>query len=174
MSALPTFISEGPFALIYAFFLFGAFSRSSCTYGVGRYAHHLLLKPDPPTEGFRGKICGWAQDPKTLQTMAMLRRRGWIAIPAAFLTVGVQTFVVVSAGLIGLSYPRFVLAAFPGWLAWAAIYSTIGFAMWKAAVAAAAASPAGIAAISMLTLGLGVYVVIKKRKKKAAVVPVGK
>ena len=166
MNEIPQFIAEGPFALLFAFFMFGAFARSSATYALGRYANHLMLRPAPPTSGFPLRIWTWANLPTTQRAMATVRRRGWIAIPLACLTVGVQSFVMLAAGIIGLSYPRFALAAFPGWVAWAAIYSTIGFAVWNAAIAAAAGSPAGIAVMCAVIVGCGAYIVLKRRRKR--------
>nr|NLD41126.1 hypothetical protein [Actinomycetales bacterium] len=46
------------------------------------------------------------------------------------------------------------------------IYSTIGFAMWGAAIAAAAGSPWGIAA-TIAIVALVAYAIVRKRRRKS-------
>ncbi|MCI1676381.1 MAG: hypothetical protein LKJ57_06320 [Ancrocorticia sp.] len=147
------FIASGPFAAVYAFLVLVVAFRSTATYGLGRYAHYLIMHAREPASGWRRRIWNWAHSQGTQRAVSQLQARGWIAIPFAFLTVGVQSVIMLAAGVIGLSLPRFALAAVPGWLAWAAIYSTIGFAMWGAVLAAAAGSPAGLALIGTLLIG---------------------
>lgn len=60
----------------------------------------------------------------------LLRRHGWPVIPLCYLTVGVQTVVLASAGALRMPWGRFTAAQIPGVLAWAGIYSTLGFAAW--------------------------------------------
>lgn len=166
------FLTSGP-ALGYYLFLFMVVAlRSTAMYGVGRYGHYLAMKARKPTDGFRLRIWNWVHAESTVNGMELLRRRGWIAIPLCFLTVGVQSVITVSAGAIGMSIPAWIATAFAGWLAWAAIYSTIGFAMWGTAVSAAAGSPVGIAVIVTAVAALVVYVVLVRPRRAAKAVTV--
>lgn len=166
------FLTSGP-ALGYYLFLFMVVAlRSTAMYGVGRYGHYLAMKARKPTDGFRLRIWNWVHASSTVNGMDLLRRRGWIAIPLCFLTVGVQSVITVSAGAIGMSIPAWIATAFAGWLAWAAIYSTIGFAMWGTAVSAAAGSPMGIAIIVTAVAALVVYVVLVRPRRAAKAVTV--
>ena len=58
-----------------------------------------------------------------------------------------------------------VLAAIPGWLAWALIYSTIGYAVWRAAVAAAAGSPVGIAVIATALAAAVAFLAVRRLRR---------
>lgn len=158
------FLNTAPFAAVYLFLVCVVSLRSTATYGIGRYAHHLIMTSQQPSSGFPRRVWNWAHAESTLTAQAQVRARGWIAIPLAFLTVGVQSVVVLAAGVIGLSLPRFAAAALPGWLAWAAIYSTIGFAVWRAVIGAAAGSPIGIAIIAA-AVGAIAWLVYSRRRQ---------
>ena len=170
LESIADFLTSGP-ALGYYLFLFMVVAlRSTAMYGVGRYGHYLAMKAKKPEGGFRLKIWNWVHAESTVNGMDLLRRRGWIAIPLCFLTVGVQSVITVSAGAIGMSVPMWIASAFAGWLAWAAIYSTIGFAVWGAAVSTAAGSPVGIAITVTVVVALLVYVVLVRPRKAAKAV----
>lgn len=96
-----------------------------------------------------------------------IHRWGLPVIPFSFLTVGFQTVVNAGAGLLRLPWWKYTLAMIPGCLAWALIYSTIGFAVWEAAIAAAAGSPLGIAGMVALVLVLVATVVVRRRRRAA-------
>lgn len=93
--------------------------------------------------------------------MDFLRRRGWPAIPLGFLTVGFQTAIMFSAGVIGITWGFFTLTVIPGALMWATIYSTIGWAAWQAVILAVAANPIVLVA-SVLALVLVSYAIYRK------------
>ena len=171
-AAIEHFIATGPFLGVYTFLFFVVALRSTATFAIARYVNRLMLAGKEPTGGWRLRMWNWAHAAPTQHAVHQLRTRGLILIPLSFLTVGVQSVVILAAGLLGLSVPRYAAAAFPGWLAWAGIYSTIGFAVWGAAMKAAAGSPVGIAVIAVAALALIVYVVHARRKRQAAVIPV--
>jgi membrane protein DedA with SNARE-associated domain len=76
-----------------------------------------------------------------LKARDKLERWGWPLIPVSFLTVGFQTAVNLSAGLVGWRWFRYTLAAVPGWMAWGAVYAAGGLAVFAGVAAIAAASP---------------------------------
>ncbi len=170
--SITDFVSNGPFAAVYAFLFCVVALRSSATYGLGRYGNYLVMNSKKPTDGFPLRVWSWVHAESTEHAMYTLRRRGWVAIPLSFLTVGIQSIICIAAGAIGMSLLRFAAAAFAGWLAWAAIYSTIGFAVWGTVVSAAAGSPVGIAIASVAVVALVVYVVLVRPKRAAKAVEV--
>lgn len=165
VQTIADFINDGPFLGVYVFLVGVVALRSTATYGLGRYAHHLAVSARKPHEGWRLRVWDWAHADATTNAVNHLKSKGLIAIPLSFLTVGLQSVIILAAGVLGLSLPRFIGAAFAGWLAWAAIYSTIGFAMWGATIGAAAGSPVGIAAIIILVALLIAYVIYARRRR---------
>ena len=95
--------------------------------------------------------------------MAAIHRWGLAVIPFSFLTVGFQTMVNAGAGALRMPWWKYTLAMIPGCLAWATIYSTIGFAVWGAVLAAAAGSPWGIAGIAATALVVGATLAVRRR-----------
>lgn len=61
-----------------------------------------------------------------------INRWGVIAVPLCFLTVGFQTAVIVTTGFTRMPLRRWIPAMLMGTLMWAAIYTTIGFAILAA------------------------------------------
>ena len=164
-------INSGPFIWAYLFAMMVVALRSTATYGIGRFVHYLVERSQQPKDGWQRKAWNWAHADSTVRAQNQLRSKGLILIPFAFVTVGVQSLIMVAAGVIGVSLPRFIVAAFPGWLAWAAIYSTIGFAVWKAVLGAAAGSPWGIAVLTMVVCAI-VAAIIMARHRRAVPVDV--
>jgi membrane protein DedA with SNARE-associated domain len=121
-----------PFWFAVVFLTAVALVRSQCTYWVGRGVLAGVIK------------AGWAKraaSESTLKAKDRLERWGWPLIPLSFLTVGFQTAVNFSAGLIGWRWLRYTLAAVPGWIMWGFVYALGGLAVFKGIVALAARSP---------------------------------
>ena len=59
-------------------------------------------------------------------------RWGVIAVPLCFLTVGLQTAVIITTGFTKMPLRRWVPAMLVGTFMWACIYTTIGFAILAA------------------------------------------
>lgn len=62
----------------------------------------------------------------------LINRWGVIAVPLCFLTVGLQTAVIITTGFTKMPLRRWVPAMLLGTLIWACIYTTIGFAILAA------------------------------------------
>jgi membrane protein DedA with SNARE-associated domain len=58
-----------------------------------------------------------------------VERWGFVAIPVSFLTVGFQTLVNAAAGFMRMRWVLYTLAMIPGCVAWAAVYSVVGFSL---------------------------------------------
>ncbi|MDO4888347.1 MAG: VTT domain-containing protein [Actinomycetaceae bacterium] len=164
-------ITTGPFPVVFLILILTVAFRSSLVFWLGRYGGRLLVAGRESAAGFRRRMWLWSRAEGTTRAMESIRRRGWPVISLAYLTVGVQTLVNLGAGVIRMTWPRFCLAALPGWLAWALIYSTVGFAAWRAWAAAAAGSPAGIAALVCFAGAIIGYILCLRRRTGRTVPP---
>lgn len=62
----------------------------------------------------------------------LINRWGVIAVPLCFLTVGLQTAVIITTGFTKMPLRRWVPAMLLGTFIWACVYTTIGFAILAA------------------------------------------
>ncbi|MDR2114245.1 MAG: hypothetical protein LBO75_03080 [Bifidobacteriaceae bacterium] len=136
-----------PLAVAFLFLTAVAGVRSQCTYWLGRAVRAGVVR------------AAWAQrmtSDGALKARDKLERWGWPLIPLSFLTIGFQTAVNLSAGLVGWRWPRYTLAACSGWIMWGALYAAGGLAVFAALGAIAAASPWLAVAVvqTMAVLGL--------------------
>lgn len=154
---MPKAVAEGPFLWLYLFLLGVVFCRAQATYWLGRYAGSLSAR-----YAHRKNLTA---RPSVTRAIEALRQHGWMVIPLSFLTIGFQTACNLGAGLIGMRPLVYTAAMIPGCLAWAGIYATVGFAVWQAAIASIAGSPAGIAALVALTLAIGAYIFVRRRQR---------
>ena len=63
---------------------------------------------------------------------AFINRWGVIAVPLCFLTVGLQTAVIITTGFTKMPLRRWVPAMLVGTFMWACIYTSFGFALLAA------------------------------------------
>jgi membrane protein DedA with SNARE-associated domain len=98
----------------------------------------------------------------------MVHRWGPFAVTLAYLTVGVQTVVFTSAGLLRMPYLRFTIASIPGSVAWAFIWGTVGLGAAWAAVTLAAEQPWVLAGVLVLLLAVVAVLVLRRRSRRAA------
>ncbi|WP_311591300.1 hypothetical protein, partial [Trueperella bernardiae] len=107
-----------------------------------------------PHGGGRLRMYNRVHADSTQNAIAALRRRGWPMIPFSFVTVGLQTLIQLSAGVIAMPWLRYSIASIPGAIAWALIYTTVGWAVWSAAFRAATGSPWALLALLVAALAL--------------------
>lgn len=162
------FLTGGPFWLVFASLTVIVFCRAQATYWLGRWATALTLRHARPREGWQRRAVDWLASPSLARGTAAIHRWGLPIIPLSFLTVGFQTVVNAGAGLLRLAWWTYTLAMLPGCVAWAAIYSTIGFAVWEAGLAAAAGTPWGVAGIAAVVLVLVATLLVRRRRRSDA------
>lgn len=114
-----------PYWVTYAFFLTGALLRSHATYAVG-----IGLRAGSHRTRWGRHLDG----PAVAAAEQLVARMGPLAVVISFLTVGVQTAINAAAGAMRMPLRRYSPAAFLGSLIWAAIYTTVGFAVVDAAL----------------------------------------
>lgn len=111
---------DWPILPLYVFLVMVAFGRGGATYVVGRGAR-----------GAAGRR--WRLDATWLaRGEDVVRRFGAPAVTLCFLTVGVQTAVNLAAGTLRMPARRYVPALLLGALLWAAVYLTVGVAVFEA------------------------------------------
>ncbi|MDO4791873.1 MAG: hypothetical protein Q3999_05260 [Buchananella hordeovulneris] len=158
------FLRQQPFPLAISALFVIVNLRAQGTYWVGRAVSTAALATGDELT-WRGRTRAWITD-ENGPGMRAIRQMGWVVLPLCFLTVGLQTAVLASAGALRWHWGRFSLAILPGALAWAVIYATIGLAIWNAALAAVAGSPWGIAAlVAFVGAGIALYLLHRQRAK---------
>lgn len=161
---MPDFLSGMPFALALVLLSLGGWLRGQLMYWVGRVPTDQALQRTNPTGRMR-RLHAWLAGGGADTGIEAIRRWGLLVVPVCYLTVGFQSMVQAGAGVLRITWWKYALAQVPGAIAWGTIYSTIGFAVWKAALAAAAGSPAGIAVIAVVVLAVVFGVVLLHRRR---------
>ena len=120
---MEAFVDDWPVWLVFVALWAGAFVRGTATYWLGR--------------GVRagGSRSRWARH---LDSGAVQRAEGWVrrfgapAVTLGFLTVGVQTAINASAGMLRMPQRRFLPAVTLGAALWSLVYTTVGFTVLDA------------------------------------------
>ena len=158
-----------PFALTFALFFCLGMCRGQATYWLARLVTQRALRADGPP---RGPMARWQQRFAGLtigRGADLLRRWGLGAVSLCYLTIGIQTVIIATAGVLRIRWWRFTAAQVPGVLAWALIYTTIGFAVWAAAWRTALREhPVVAAALLLIVVGLVVFGVRRRRARRRA------
>ena len=98
----------------------------------------------------------------------LINRFGPFAVTLCFLTVGLQSAVIGSAGLARMPQRRFLPAVVLGSLIWAVVYATVGLAAAAAWIALLLESPAAAAVLAGIAVLAAAYVIWRRRRKPAA------
>ncbi len=98
--------------------------RTSIVYALGALAAEGGARLD--------RIRKAMDSPLYRKARAFINRWGVIAVPLCFLTVGLQTAVIITTGFTKMPLRRWVPAMLVGTFMWACIYTTIGFAILAA------------------------------------------
>ena len=153
------------FVVAYLFLFAVAMLRGQATYWLARVVTEQTLRRTHPRTGWRATAHHWLSGDAVGRGTTSLQRWGVGAVPVSYLTVGFQTLVLAGAGVLRVPWPVFTLAQVPGALAWALIYSTIGFALWMAALAAVAGQPLAIAALGAVVVVAVATTVVRRRRR---------
>ncbi len=110
-----------PFAAAYVFLVVVACGRGGATYALGRLARR---------GGERSaRAQHWLDRPGVARAQELVGRWGAPAVTLSFLTVGVQSAVNASAGLLRMPLRHYLPGLFAGALLWALVYATVGMAV---------------------------------------------
>ncbi|GAA1990499.1 hypothetical protein GCM10009817_35590 [Terrabacter lapilli] len=136
-----------------------AMVRSNGTYWVGR-----------------GAVAGWQRyrgrhGELTARAEALLRRLGPFAVTLSYLTVGIQTAVHLTAGVVRMPLRWYVPAAVAGSALWAVLYATVGLAVVQAWLAAEAGAWWGVAVVALALVAVAVAGIVARRRRDRSPVP---
>ncbi|WP_162802963.1 DedA family protein [Ornithinimicrobium avium] len=160
------FWEDHGFAVAFVFLMAIALLRGQATYWIARTVTEQALRHTSPSTGWRAGVHAWLSGEGVARGRDSIRRWGLVTVPLCYLTVGFQTLVLAAAGMIGIPWGRFTLVQLPGAAAWALIYSTIGFALWGAAIAALAGEPLAIAAVAAAVMVVLATVAVRILKRR--------
>ncbi len=113
-----------PIEVALAFMWVVGIVRTSIVYALGALAAEGGARLD--------RIRRAMDSPLYRKARRLINRWGVIAVPLCFLTVGMQTAVIITTGFTKMPLRRWVPAMLVGTFIWACIYTTIGFAILAA------------------------------------------
>ena len=113
-------VAGWPFWAVLSVLWVGAVARGTATYWVGRGVR---------AGGARSRWAHHLDRPVVARAELWVRRIGPPAVTLGFLTVGVQTAINASAGVLRMPLRHFVPAVVLGGLLWAVLYATVGLAV---------------------------------------------
>lgn len=113
-----------PIEVALAFMWVVGIVRTSIVYALGALAAEGGARLD--------RIRKAMDSPPYRKARRLINRWGVVAVPLCFLTVGLQTAVIITTGFTKMPLRRWVPAMLLGTFIWACIYTTIGFAILAA------------------------------------------
>ena len=113
-----------PIEVALAFMWVVGIVRTSIVYALGALAAEGGARLD--------RIRKAMDSPLYRKARRLINRWGVIAVPLCFLTVGLQTAVIITTGFTKMPLRRWVPAMLLGTFIWACVYTTIGFAILAA------------------------------------------
>ena len=118
-------IKSWPVWLAFGVLFLGAFVRGNATYWVGRGLRRGGERTTARTRLTR---------PGFVRAERVVNRFGAPAVSVGFLTVGFQTAINLTAGMMRMPQSRFLPAVTVGALFWATLYTTVGMTVIEAAL----------------------------------------
>lgn len=155
---MPSWMADWPFGWIYLFFVLGAALRSQALYWLGRGVRAGVL---------RSRYGERVESPRIRRAVRFVERWGMPAVPVSFLTVGFQSAVHTSCGLLRVGWLRYTLWAVPGWFAWALVWAGGGTAALVGAFTLAARSPWALAGVVVVVLTAAAVLALRGRRRRA-------
>lgn len=153
-------------------------ARSHGTYWAGRgvvrgaQGTHQLEASPGWWHATMDRLEGWTSTDAAQKGLGLVRRWGAPAVSLAYLTVGLQTAIFASAGIIKMPYLRFTLASIPGALVWAVVWATVGFgAVWGAINLFSASPWALLAAVIVVAAVIGGLVWFRLSRRARTPIP---
>lgn len=104
---------------VFIFLFLLAMARGNATYWIGRAIR---------AGGARSRFAGALERPGMQRAEEIVRRFGPPAVSVGFLTVGIQSAINLTAGVLRMPQSRWLPAVTVGALLWAVLYTTVGLA----------------------------------------------
>lgn len=106
--------------------------RSQATYWLARWVTEAAADDTARPGSIRARFAAWMERPLLVRARTLLEGWGSPLIALCYLTVGLQTAVLASAGVLRMHWVRFTVAQVIGATGWAAFYTLVGAAAWQA------------------------------------------
>lgn len=179
---MPSWMDGWPVLVVLLFFLVGAVLRSQAIYWLGRgLAVGVVRSRDAHADRsaddrgavarLRDRLAASLDSRQMARARVAVERWGMPVVPLAFLTVGFQSAVFATVGLLRIGWLAFTLWSLPGAVAWAVVWGGGGMVAAAGVVAAAREAPGALAAV-LLGAGLAVTVVtalVRRRRARTEV-----
>lgn len=165
MDRIARWRDDSPWVVLLVVVWLGAMARGQAIYWLGR---GLVGQARARTAQHPGRLHAWLTSPAIARAERWLDRFGWPLVPLAYLTVGVQSAVMAAAGILRMRWALFTVAQVPGAVAWALIYTTIGFAAWEALIGQAVGSWLGWLVLALAVLIGGSWLVTRRLRRAQA------
>ena len=159
VEAVGSWMAGLPFVALWVFFLFGGMARGNALYAMGRG-----IAEGGRRSRFSSKFTG----PGMVGAEAFVAKWGVIGVALCYLTVGFQSMVLVSCGVMRMPLWRFEPAALVGSAMWATIYTTIGFAAWETTLGLAAHSTWAIVVAVLVAIAAVVVLLRRSARRRHA------
>lgn len=151
------FLEGQPFWIVYATLLVVILLRAPATYWIGRGLGAGML---------RSRI-GERLGPRLDQAKERIDRYGAPVVTLSFFTVGMQTAINFSAGVVRMAFPRYFAAVFVGGLAWAGLWGSVISGLvgaWAALFLNSPWTAVGVVALAAVLVGT---LVVRARRRAA-------
>lgn len=146
---------DAPIVMVVAGLFVIVMCRANATYWVGRGLSSGVG---------RTRLAGMLRSPGYRRAARLLDRFGAPLVAACFLTVGMQTMVLLAAGFTKMRMSRYLPAVIIGCIAWALLYGTVGFIGFRALAALYRFSPGLTAAAVMAAAAAAVTAILVDRR----------
>ncbi|WP_297081331.1 DedA family protein [uncultured Demequina sp.] len=160
MPGVPSFIFDGPWWGLFSFLTGVVFFRTQATYWLARWARtgaDAVADRAEERHSRRARLARRFSGPGMERAREFIERRGYVAIPLSFFTVGFQTMVNATAGYTRMRFDLYTLAMIPGCLAWATIYTAIALSLWEAWLRSPWLLVLGVLVIAAVVVGLNLW-----------------
>ena len=155
VSSVYGWVASSSYGVAFIVLLAAVVLRAHATYWLGRLGANGALRTR----------WGARADARALvHARRWLERWGAPAVSASFLTVGVQTAVNLTAGVVRMGYLRYTVAMAAGGLAWAAIWAGV---LTSLIAAAQQRSLTALVAAAAVVAALVLLVVSRRRRARA-------
>ena len=154
---MPAWMRDWPVLGVFLFFLFGAVARSQTIYWIGRGVTAGVL---------RSRWGDRLDSAQVRRATTTFERWGMPVVPLAFLTVGFQSAVFASVGLLRVGWLRYTLWTIPGCLVWAALWGGSGLVLVAGGWTLARRSPLALVAALLVVAAAGVLIGLRVRRRR--------
>lgn len=162
------FFSQFPIWTFIAFLSVIVCLRSQATHWIGRgMANWTENKTALAQSGWKYRLHKKLSTLNMQRGMDAIEKWGLIIVPLSFLTWGFQTLVHMGAGVLRVNWFYYTLAAIPGYIAWGAIYGTVGIAALKTVTSASQGQFWAVAVLTASVALIAAFIVFRRFYKSS-------